>query len=107
MRARANGRDGARNRLFGIIVQMHADLLFGKVGGDLCHDLGNLIGQCSPIGIAQHEPPRPAVISRAQTRQRIGWVGLIPIKKMFSVIKCLTQSRLNRRNAVANHGQVL
>ena len=67
-------------------MRMNAQPITRDAGGNhLADDLTNLSRQHPAIGITQHNPARAGIIGSVNSLQRIGRIGLIPIKKMFGI----------------------
>ncbi len=83
-----------------VVVEMDADLGLGKLGPHLSDHVDDLMGKGAAVGIAQHEPLRPAFHRRPGHRQRKPRVREYPSKKC-SASKKTRRPRLRRNSTVS------
>ena len=68
-------------------MDMNPQMRRWQMRADLRHRLGNLLGQHSPVGIAQDEPRSACGKGHLERRKRIRRIRPIAIEEVFGVIK--------------------
>src|SRR5262249_26734896 len=82
--AGANGGKAVGDGLFGVVMGVNSNPISGYDFADFADDLLNLVRQRAAIGIAEHDPPRPFVVSGLGAGQRIGGICFVAVEKMFT-----------------------
>ncbi len=70
-------------------------MIAGNDAAGLPHNTFDFVRQRAAVGVAQHDPPRPRLMSRARTVQGIVRIGLVSVEKMLAVDHRLA-ARLDR-----------
>ena len=95
-----------RDRVFGVVVAMDAELFAGDLLHHLADDLLDFMGQRSAIGVAEHDPARPRFVSRDDASERVFRIVLIAVEEMFGVEQNFRNGLRGMGDAVADHGEV-
>ena len=104
---------GVRNGELGIVMRVDppdhvtGTLICCQLRARIAHDLTHAVSQGSAVCVAEHQRRCTRVARRAQGIQRIGGIGLIPVKEVFRVVHQLASALSNIANALGDHGEVL
>ena len=64
---------------------MNAQMITGHHLGHLGDDLFDLVGQRAAVGVAQHHPARPRIVSRLHAGHGIVRIVLVAVKEVLGV----------------------
>ncbi len=81
-----HGGQGVGDGATGIVVHVDAELGFGEGGEYRLDGFGDLRGQGSTIGIAQHQTFGASVVGSAQSLDGVLRIGAPAVEEMFGVV---------------------
>ena len=91
----------------GVVLGVHADLDAVEVLDHLAHDLFDLMGQRTSVGVAQHQAIGTVHRRCLEHRQRELWVALVTVEEMLRIEEDAQPLPLEKLDRVADHGDAL